>query len=680
MADDTHPDRDDAGRGRFSHQAPSVGLDDVQRAERLGSINAVLCRRAPADLAFGLAAAAVVTAVFWGVAPLAVVLGWMGLQVGVGGARLAQWAIERRTGDVAAGDGAARLARHQAGVVMYGVVWGTGALLPALSAFSDYTPVLLVATAAVAVSAYAAAANVRRVTLGFAIPALVPVTGVLAWGAGPLDLALGGLVWLLIVRLAFSNRSADTLHLPDEPLGSTGPVVQQLRHDPLTGLMNRPEFEDRIAQALESARTEGCGHALCYLDLDRFEIVNDTCGHTAGDALLKELAVRLRARLRKGDTLARLGGDEFGVLLDGCPPEHAKRVAELLRKVVDGFRFKWQDKTFHLGVSIGLVPIDGQSGGLSAVLSAADSACYVAKEQGRNRIHVFQLDDKAVAERHGQMQWLQRIQEALDNDRFELYFQPIVQLRKGGHAGVHGEVLLRMLTPDGETVPPGAFLPTAERYHLMPAVDRWVVSHAFAALAHHRGTGTDVATCSINLSGQSLSEPAFLDFIIGQLEQHQTRSTQICFEITETAVIANLTNATRFMTVLRNMGCRFALDDFGSGLSSFAYLKNLSVDYLKLDGSFVRNMVRDNIDRAMVKAINQLGHVMSIETIAEFVENDATLKAARVLGIDHAQGYGVGMPEPMNAALPRLAKAAGLTTGTAWISNPAVAMPGRSRS
>jgi diguanylate cyclase (GGDEF)-like protein len=676
MADDTLAERDRPTAGALARRDRADGANDGAGGY---GVTAVLCRRTPPDLLFRLTAAVVVAAVFWHVAPLAAVLGWMGLQLGVSGARMAQWIVERASRHPAAEDAAERLARQQAGAVLHGLVWGAGVLLPDWGAPSGYTAFLFAATAAVVISAHAAAANMTRVSLGFAIPALVPITALLAWGAAPLDLALAGLVWLLIVRLAFGARPAHAVTDPDQGEHALA-AAQPPTHDPLTGLLNRSEFEESIARVLESARTEGREHALCYLDLDRFEIVNDTCGHDAGDALLKELAVRLRSRLRKGDTLARLGGDEFGVLLEGCPPEHAKRVAEVLRKVVDEFRFSWQNKTFHLGASIGLVPIDATSSSLSQLLSAADSACYVAKEQGRNRIHVFQLDDKAVAERHGQMQWLQRIQDALDNDRFELYFQPIVQLRRGGQVGVHGEVLLRMRTPEGEIVPPGAFLPAAERYHLMPAIDRWVVSHALAKLARHRLGGADVGTCSINLSGQSLSDPAFLDFIVGQMEQHHTRPAQLCFEITETAVIANLNNATRFMTVLRNMGCRFALDDFGSGLSSFAYLKNLSVDYLKLDGSFVKNMVRDNIDRAMVKAINQLGHVMSIETIAEFVENDATLKAARVLGIDHAQGYGVGMPEPMESALPRLAGVARPPADRTGISNPAAAAPGRTRS
>lgn len=678
MTDDPQVEAELFDSTQPTSQRPSIIPGDCHGVQALSVTTELLRRGIPFDLFFGAIAAIAVALVFWHAAAPTVLFAWLGAQVVASVARLADWAANDRLCVAAHADPRRRLARYQRGVMLCGMTWGAGALLPIGALSANTITFLFVATAAVTLSACAAAANSPRISLGFAMPALLPVSSLLAWRGSPADLALGGLVWLLIVRLALGARNGGLAEDIATTASEWGLTAQRNARDPLTGLPTRREFEERIAIALESAHRDGIGHALCYLDLDRFEIVNDTCGHDAGDALLKELATRLRARLRQGDTLARLGGDEFGVLLERCPPQHARRIAELLRKVVDEFRFTWQDKTFHLGASVGLVPIDRTIGSLSEVLSAADSACYVAKDQGRNRIHVFQWDDQAVAERHGQMQWLQRIQDALDNDRFELYFQPIVQLRRGEPAGIHGEVLLRMRTASGETVPPGAFLPAAERYHLMPAIDRWVVSHAFAALARHRRDGSDVAICAINLSGQSLSDPAFLDFIVGQMERHQTRSTQLCFEITETAVIANLANATRFMKVLRNMGCRFALDDFGSGLSSFAYLKNLSVDYLKLDGSFVKNMVCDNIDRAMVKAINQLGHVMSIETIAEFVENDATLKAARVMGIDHAQGYGVGMPEPIDAVLPKLGGLIGKPSGK--INSLTAAMPGSSRS
>ena len=438
-------------------------------------------------------------------------------------------------------------------------------------------------------------------------------------------------------------------HDVTELRGLARKMSHQATHDALTGLINRREFERRVEDVLERSRREGTEHALCYLDLDQFKVVNDTCGHGAGDELLKQLSAQMRAKLRKGDTLARLGGDEFGALLEDCPLEDAGRITEILRRVVEDFRFSWEDKSFRVGVSIGLTPINMDSGNLSDLLSSADTACYIAKERGRNRVHLLQPDDHALNERRGQMQWLNRIQEALDGDRFQLYFQPIQHV-KGTIKGLHGEVLLRMLNERGELIAPGAFLPSAERYHLMPQIDRWVVRKTFSSL-QQAGNDHGLDVCCINLSGQSLSDEKFLDFIVQEIEKSKIKPNNLCFEITETAVIANLSNATRFISVLRQMGCRFALDDFGSGLSSFAYLKNLPVDYLKLDGSFVKNMVRDTIDRAMVKAINQVGHSMHIQTIAEFVEDDATIKVLGMLGIDFAQGYGIAMPRPFDNVL-----------------------------
>jgi diguanylate cyclase (GGDEF)-like protein/PAS domain S-box-containing protein len=440
-------------------------------------------------------------------------------------------------------------------------------------------------------------------------------------------------------------------HDVTELRGLARQMSHQATHDALTGLINRREFEQRVNEALEHARREGSRHALCYLDLDQFKVVNDTCGHIAGDELLKQLTVKLRTELREADTLARLGGDEFGVLLEGCSVDNAVEPAEQLRRIVEDFRFAWDDKSFRVGVSIGLVPLTPESGSLSDILSAADSACYVAKDQGRNRVHVFQPDDKEMAERHGQMQWVQRIQHVLENNRFRLYFQPIARMNAGHSAGAHGEILLRILDDSGELVGPGTFIPSAERYYLMPSIDRWVVEKTFALLGLGRILSKRIHTCCINLSGQSLSDERFLDYIVSEISGTGVDAGMLCFEITETSVIANLSNASRFISTLREMGCQFALDDFGSGLSSFGYLKNLPVDYLKLDGSFVKNMVRDRIDREMVRAINQIGHGMGIETIAEFVEDEPTLLAARDIGIDYVQGFAVAEPVPVEVGL-----------------------------
>jgi diguanylate cyclase (GGDEF)-like protein/PAS domain S-box-containing protein len=427
-------------------------------------------------------------------------------------------------------------------------------------------------------------------------------------------------------------------------------------HDELTDLSNRREFELRVTQALHEAVDEGREHAVCYLDLDQFKVVNDTCGHVAGDELLRQLAGTLRTHIRSGDMLARLGGDEFGVLLGDCDVSNARRIARELRGVVEEFRFAWQDKSFRLGVSIGLVPVNGTSGTVADVLSAADSACYAAKDQGRNRIHVYNLEDAELAHRHSEMEWVVHIQHALEEDRFELASQRIVPVNGGAGEGLHFELLLRMLDEDGGSVAPGVFLPAAERYNLITHLDRWVVSRALAQLAADRSMLDSLFQCSINLSGHSLANDDFLAFVQEQFTRTGVPGDRICFEITETAAIANLSRAQEFMNTLKALGCSFALDDFGSGLSSFAYLKALPVDYLKIDGAFVKDIVDDPIDFAMVKSINEVGHVMGKRTIAEFVENEAVLARLQALGVDYAQGYGIGRPQPF-ALTPGLRKA-----------------------
>lgn len=423
-------------------------------------------------------------------------------------------------------------------------------------------------------------------------------------------------------------------------------------HDSLTGLLNRHEFEIRLQEALESARSHGTRHAVCYLDLDQFKIVNDTCGHVAGDELLKQLTHQLHAKVRLSDVLARLGGDEFGVILNDCDLDTAYGLADGLRRTVRDFRFVWQERSFDVGVSIGLVPITAESGSMTEVLSAADSACYVAKDYGRNRVHIYQPDDDALARRHGEMQWVQRINDGLAGNRFQLYGQRIASLA-GGEA-MFCEILLRLQEPDKRLIPPSAFIPAAERYYLMPAIDRWVIAAAFEAIARSgMGARQDGKgwLFAINLSGQSLCDDQFLDFVVAHLGKSGVAAAQICFEITETAAIANLTRATEFIARLKDMGCRFALDDFGSGLSSFGYLKSLPVDYLKIAGNFIQDIVVDPVDHAMVDAINQIGHVMGLLTIAESVENSAILARLRELGVDYAQGFGVHVPAPLAEVL-----------------------------
>jgi diguanylate cyclase (GGDEF)-like protein/PAS domain S-box-containing protein len=458
------------------------------------------------------------------------------------------------------------------------------------------------------------------------------------------------------IRDANANITGVVLVFHDvtELRGLAKKMSYQATHDSLTHLLNRREFENRLNRAIENTRKKGGENALCYLDLDNFKVVNDTSGHTAGDELLKQLTIKLRMELREADTFARLGGDEFGILLEGCSIESASETAETIRRVVENFRFVWGNTFFRIGVSIGLVPISGNSGTLTDILSAADSACYVAKEQGRNRIHIYEPNDEAVSERRGQMQWVHRIQNVLEQNRFRLFFQPIAKLNRSPCEPIttHGEVLLRMLDENNKLVGPGSFIPAAERYLLMPKIDRWVVTNTFRMLTlDKKRVEEHVSTCCINLSGQSLSDERFMDFLVNEIRESGVIPRMLCFEITETAVIANLCNASRFISTLREMGCRFALDDFGVGLSSFGYLKNLAVDYLKLDGCFVQNMVTDNIDLAMVEAINQIGHTMDIKTIAEFVENQETLEAVRSIGVDYAQGHIISKPVPIEIGL-----------------------------
>lgn len=426
-------------------------------------------------------------------------------------------------------------------------------------------------------------------------------------------------------------------------------LAHQASHDDLTGLVNRREFEVCLGRALESAHQADEQHAMCYIDLDQFKVVNDTCGHVAGDKLLKELSARFQTEMRDTDTLARLGGDEFGVLLECCPIKTAWAIADALRIAAKEFRFVWRGRTFEIGASIGLVPITAQSGSVADILSAADSACYVAKGKGRNRVHLYQIDDLALTQHKVEMQWLSRIHRALDENRLCLYYQTMLPLGVGGTDEKHYEILLRMRDRQGHIIVPMDFIPAAERYNLMPVIDRWVVRAVFTALRAQKNNGSEKGptTCAINLSGQSLCDEQFLDFVIQQLDIFAISPGQICFEITETAAISNLTSAIRFISTLKNMGCRFALDDFGSGLSSFAYLKNLPVDYLKIDGAFIKGIVNSPIDHALVESINQIGHVMQIQTIAEFVEDAAILEVVRKLGIDFGQGFGVSRPQPL---------------------------------
>ncbi|MBD2496025.1 EAL domain-containing protein [Nostoc sp. FACHB-280] len=430
----------------------------------------------------------------------------------------------------------------------------------------------------------------------------------------------------------------------------------QASHDSLTGLVNRREFEHRLTQAVNNAQTGKEQHILCYLDLDQFKIVNDTCGHAAGDELLCEVGHLFQTYIRSYDTLARLGGDEFGIIFHNCSLEAAVLIANTIRENTQKFRFVWQqDKIFNLSISIGLVVLNADTPNMNSALSAADAACYVAKNQGRNRVHIYQADDLELIRQYGEMQWVSRITQALEDNRFRLYYQSIVPVTNNDSETVHYEVLLRLVDETGKLVSPMAFIPAAERYNLMQTIDRWVIHTFFTHLGqsvdfpqshcplleHSRG-----CLYTINLSGASINDDKFIDFVCDQFTLHQIPPEAICFEITETVAIKNLSKAAGFIRALKEFGCCFALDDFGSGMSSFAYLKNLPVDYLKIDGSFVKHIVEEPIDLAMVDAINKIGQVMGIQTIAEFVENSEILQVIQNLGVNYAQGYGVARPVP----------------------------------
>jgi diguanylate cyclase (GGDEF)-like protein/PAS domain S-box-containing protein len=414
-------------------------------------------------------------------------------------------------------------------------------------------------------------------------------------------------------------------------------------HDVLTGLVNRREFESRMERALKSAKARETSYALCVLDLDQFKIVNDTCGHSAGDALLGQVGALLKSKVRWRDTLARLGGDEFGILLESCSLDEAMRTAEALREAVRNFKFTWEERTFRLGASIGVVPISADNADVAAVLSAADSACQAAKEAGRNRVHSFEENDIDLMRRRREMQWAARINNALEEGRFELFRQTIMPLQKT-EAGAHYELLLRMRDEAGKIVGPDNFMTAAERYGITPSIDRWVIENAFRWLVSEADEREKLTMCSINLSGQSLGDDKFLPYVIDQFHRSGLDATKICFEITETAAIASFSQANRFIQALKELGCKFALDDFGTGLSSFGYLKHFPVDYLKIDGSFVKEILHDPIDREMVRSINEIGHLTGKQTIAEFAENQEIINMLQSLGVDYAQGYGVSQP------------------------------------
>lgn len=430
-------------------------------------------------------------------------------------------------------------------------------------------------------------------------------------------------------------------------------------HDDLTGLVNRREFQLRL-HALVAARHNDPGpHALIYIDLDQFKVVNDTCGHIAGDELLRQLGERLGALIQSRDLIARLGGDEFGVLLHGVSIDQASDMAETICKVVAEHRFEWDARRYDLTASIGLCAINSDTQSAEEALSAADAACYVAKDKGRNRAQVY-FGGVACKGKREEMLWVSRLQEALDENRFEIWQQRVLDLRRDAVTGTHHfEALLRLVDKDGSVIVPGQFFPAAERYGLMPAIDRWVIKHLLLNdqnnCLHTEMRRRGATHCAINLSGASLNDDKFLVFLEDALRCTTLPGRTVCFEITETVAVNSFGRIREVMQTFKQFGCQFALDDFGSGMSSFSYLKNLPVDYLKIDGSLVRNIVTDAADFAMVEAFSRVGEALGLKTVGEFVETEATLQRLRDIGIDFAQGYAIHKPEPLFAGSHRTA-------------------------
>ena len=440
------------------------------------------------------------------------------------------------------------------------------------------------------------------------------------------------------------------LHDVSELRGIARQMSYQATHDALTGLVNRPEFERRLEEAAEGGHRGDGQHVLCCLDLDRFKVVNDTSGHIAGDGVLREVAKVLRDAVRDSDTVARLGGDEFGMLLIGCPLEKARQIADDVCRAVSDHRFVWRDKIFNLGVSVGLVEISRESGAPEELLVAADSACYVAKKRGSGRVAVYSAHDEALARHSGEIQWLQKLQAALRENSFQLYQQPIVPAYGDDTNGPAMEVFVRLSDEDSEHISPAELVRAAERYRLMGLVDRWVVQTTLAALGRGALPVPPRRCVAINISGQTLADPDFLEFVVECLDSTGVSPGQVCFELSESAVMANMEHARRFVGVLHGMGCRFALDDFGSGVGSFSNLRSLPMDYLKIDGSFMRNLARDTVNQAMVTAMIELARKLNFKVIAEQVEDSAAMEVARRMGIDYMQGYAIAHPKPLPLA------------------------------
>jgi diguanylate cyclase (GGDEF)-like protein/PAS domain S-box-containing protein len=448
-------------------------------------------------------------------------------------------------------------------------------------------------------------------------------------------------------------------HDVSELRGLTRKMSYQATHDPLTGLINRREFERRLDEAMDTAHAEESVHMLFYMDLDRFKAVNDSCGHIAGDNMLREVAALIKDEVRDSDFVGRLGGDEFGALLIGCPIDKARQIATDICNAIADYRFVWKDKIFNIGISIGLVEISHASGTLQDVMSAADSACYVAKQAGRGQVHVYSARDEAVARERGDIQWLRHLQTALHEDSFELAVQPIIAMRGKAESGPAVEVLIRMDDGLGRATESAEFLRPAERYQMMPQIDRWVVNATLAAISGGEIKLPANRSCAINLSGQTLGDESFLGFVVDALDRSGVSPSSICFEVTEGAILSKVQHAQRFIEVLHGIGCEFSLDDFGSGLGSFSSLKHLPIDYLKIDGTYTRNLQTDLVNQEMVNAMIKLARTMEFQIVAEQVEHQEDFDWLREVGVDFVQGRFIEAPALLGSG----------TTGTYRILN-----------
>ncbi len=460
-----------------------------------------------------------------------------------------------------------------------------------------------------------------------------------------------------------SNSISGTVvvfHDVSELRGLTRKMSYQATHDPLTGLINRREFERRLDEAMDTAHADEAVHIVFYMDLDRFKAVNDTCGHLAGDNMLREVATLIKDQVRDSDFVGRLGGDEFGALLIGCPLEKARQIATDICNAVADYRFVWKDKIFNIGISVGLIEVSHASGTLQDVMSAADSACYMAKQQGRGQVHIYSARDEAVARERGDIQWLRQLQTALHEDSFELAVQPIISMSGRAESGPSVEVLIRLDDGQSRATNSAEFLRPAERYQMMPQIDRWVINATLAAISSGEIKLTTHRSCAINLSSQTLGDEAFLGFVVDSLDRSGVAPSSICFEVTEAAILSNVQHAQRFIEVLHGIGCEFSLDDFGSGLGSFSSLKHLPIDYLKIDGTYTRNLRSDLVNQEMVVAMIKLARTMQFRIVAEQVENQEDFDWLRDAGVDFVQGYFVEAPALLGTA----------TTGTYRVLNP----------